>query len=298
VFFAKNEHTMSLLLNTPKIKLLQVLNVVFFVVMIIMNGLAVGLPLNGKSTGQLSEQYPNLFVPAGLTFSVWSVIYLLLAAFCIFQLRSLFSKTPDVAAGLVVSRIGFLFVASSVFNSMWIVAWHYEMVPLSVVIMLGMLWCLFRITDYIEETIPYLNSFQRLIVNGSFGIYFGWICIATIANVTALLVSLGWDGAGLRQESWAAIMIVVGTVLTAVAALSFRNAYIGMVVIWAFVGIIIKRYDDATIYRYVVYAAGLGIVVMSIIVLAGLISSRRRRIMIVEPIVPVPPQPLQPETKL
>jgi hypothetical protein len=179
---------------------------------------------------------------------------------------------------------------------LWIMAWHYEIVYLSVLIMLGMLLCLFRITDYIEETIPYLSTGQRFIVNGSFGIYFGWICIATIANITALLVSVGWDGGGLRQESWAAIMIIAGTLLTAVASLSFRNAYIGLVVIWAFVGIILKRYEAPTMYQYVVYAAGLGILIMSIIVLAGLISSRRRRLMVVEP-APTPPPVLQPETK-
>jgi len=31
------------------------------------------------STGDLSDLYPNLFTPAGLTFSIWGLIYLALA---------------------------------------------------------------------------------------------------------------------------------------------------------------------------------------------------------------------------
>ena len=85
----------TVVVNTSKIKTLQVLNFVFFIIMVIMNGLAVGLPLNGKSTGELSDKYPNLFVPAGITFSIWSVIYLALLFFCIYQVRSLFSKRQN-----------------------------------------------------------------------------------------------------------------------------------------------------------------------------------------------------------
>ncbi|MBN2805993.1 MAG: hypothetical protein JXR22_04990, partial [Prolixibacteraceae bacterium] len=64
---------------------MKILNVLFFVVMVVMNYLANALPINGKTTGQLSAFYPNLFVPAGITFSIWGVIYLLLALFCVLQ---------------------------------------------------------------------------------------------------------------------------------------------------------------------------------------------------------------------
>jgi hypothetical protein len=49
--------------------------------MVIVNYLAVALSLNNKTTGELSDQHPNLFVPPGFTFSIWGVIYLLLAIF-------------------------------------------------------------------------------------------------------------------------------------------------------------------------------------------------------------------------
>jgi hypothetical protein len=57
---------------------LAVVNLLGFVVVVVVNALATTIPLGGMTTGQLSDLYPNLFVPAGLTFSIWGLIYLLL----------------------------------------------------------------------------------------------------------------------------------------------------------------------------------------------------------------------------
>ena len=68
--------------------MIRFLNLVFFAGMIVMNYLANSLPLNDKTTGELSDSFPNLFVPAGITFSIWGVIYLLLLVYCILQFRA------------------------------------------------------------------------------------------------------------------------------------------------------------------------------------------------------------------
>ncbi|HNX79137.1 MAG TPA: hypothetical protein PKJ24_04610 [Prolixibacteraceae bacterium] len=65
--------------------MIKFLNILFFAGMVVMNYLANALPLNGKNTGELSDAFPNLFVPAGITFSIWGVIYLLLLLVCIIQ---------------------------------------------------------------------------------------------------------------------------------------------------------------------------------------------------------------------
>ena len=57
--------------------MMKYLNIVLFAGMIVMNYLANALPLNNKTTGELSDSFPNLFVPAGITFSIWGIIYLL-----------------------------------------------------------------------------------------------------------------------------------------------------------------------------------------------------------------------------
>jgi hypothetical protein len=225
--------------------MIRFLNLIFFVVMIVMNYLANALPLNNKTTGELSDSFPNLFVPAGITFSIWGVIYLLLLAYCIIQFR--------VANQTISLNIGWIFGASCLLNAIWIVFWHYGKLPLSLIVMLGMLVTLVYINVLIKH-LPFG------IIKASFGIYLGWICIATIANVTALLVHYHWQGWGFSEETWTIIMITAGMLIIAITLLNLNNPFIGLSVIWAFTGIILKRHLD---YRSIVIAAGIGIFILA-----------------------------------
>ena len=267
-------------LNPIKIKSLQVLNFIFFIVMVIMNGLANALPLNGKTTKELSDQYPNLFVPASITFSIWGVIYFLLLLFCIVQSKSLFQKKPDATIGFVVDEIGFWFIINALLNSLWILAWHYEYLIVSMVIMLGILVSLIKINYHINATQSYLRGATRFIIKASFGIYLGWICIATIANATACFVAFGWTEGYILGQSWASIMILAGSFITFLLVIDLRNSYVGFAGIWALCGIILARYDDTIFYQYIVFSAVLGIVIIIVsIVMAStilLFSSRKK----------------------
>jgi tryptophan-rich sensory protein len=225
--------------------MIRYLNVVFFAGMLVMNYLANALPLGGKTTGELSDAYPNLFVPAGVTFSIWGVIYLLLAGFCVYQFSQ---KGAPVAAS-----VGWLFAVSCILNALWIVAWHYEKVPLSLVIMAGLLVTLILINLKLKG--------QPLgLAKAAFGVYLGWISIATIANVTALLVRLNWNGFGISQEAWAIVMIAVGAVLVSAAIVKLANPFLGLAVVWAFAGIILKRSQD---HLSIVVAAAAGILAVA-----------------------------------
>ena len=210
--------------------MLKILNIVFFAGMIVMNYLANALPLNNKTTGQISDSLPNLFVPAGITFSIWAVIYLLLAGYCIVQFTG--------SGRTMAVNIGWLFALSCLLNALWIVFWHYGKLPLSLIIMAGMLITLIFINLLIRD-----SSFG--LIKAAFGVYLGWICIATIANMTALLVHYNWNGFGLSHEIWTIILIITGGLIAAISLYEFRNPFIGLAVIWAFAGIILKRYDDS-----------------------------------------------------
>jgi hypothetical protein len=231
--------------------MIKYLNIVMFVIMIVMNYLANALPLNNHTTGQLSDSYPNLFVPAGITFSIWGIIYLLLTGFCIVQ----FTGSNQTA----VTNIGWLFAVSCILNALWIVCWHYEKLPLSLIVMLGMLVSLIYVNILIRD-LP-LN-----IIKASFGIYLGWICIATIANVTALLVHYNWNGFGISEEMWAIIMISAGALIVSLTLFRLSNPFIGLSVIWAFIGIVIKRQED---YRSIVITAIIALALVSVITVWG-----------------------------
>lgn len=261
------ENIQTTTISAARIKLLQVLNFVFFIIMVALNGLANGLPINGKTTGELSNKYPNLFVPAGITFSIWGVIYSLLLCFCIYQFKSFLSKKPEPHLALILNAIGFLFIINASLNALWIISWHYEILPLSLVIMIGILISLVKINLHLRAVQPYITGWVRFFVKGSFGAYLGWICIATIANVTAILVANGILLEGISGQSWASIMILTGTFIAFLLTIKLRNSYLALAVIWALVGIIIARTQDFIYYKYIVYSAGLGIIMMVVAIL-------------------------------
>ncbi len=233
---------------------LKIVNLVFFGIMVFMNYLANALPINNKTTGQLSDQYPNLFVPAGITFSIWGIIYLLLLLWVI---------VPFFQQGRELSqRIGWLFALSCLLNGHWIVAWHYEQLPLSLVIMLGLLITQVLIMQKIMPTAGILDK-------AAFGIYLGWICIATIANVTALLVNYNWGGWGLSPQIWTILLISVGVGITLFTMLRFNNPYVGLVVIWAFAGIVLARFGNNSPIVGTAFVAMGVILVFTILVFSG-----------------------------
>lgn len=224
-----------------------------FVVMVALNGLANALPLNGVTTGVLSDEIPNLFVPAGLTFAVWGLIYALLLGYATAVLSAAFGKeaSPRWAAA-----DGWIFSLNAILNAAWIVAWHWRMVGLSLAIMLGVLGTLIVLMERIHRAdmikpLIASNGLKAARIGGSelrefflrvpILVYLGWICVATIANVTAFLVTIGWDGFGLPPSAWTVVMIAAGAVVALLLALARGAVSSALVVVWAYAGIVLKR---------------------------------------------------------
>lgn len=255
---------------------LRALNVLLLLSTLVVNYLANALPLNGKNTGQLSDQYPNLFTPAGLTFSVWGVIYTGLMGFAIYQALPLFSRRWTTETTPAVAAVGWLFALTSVLNASWIFAWHYEYVTLSVGIMLGLLATLTALNLRLRGQRLAATWRTRWLVEVPFGLYWGWISIATIANVTAWLVDSGWSGLGLSETAWAVLLVAVGAAVTVlVLRRTHRWAY-GAVVLWAFLGIVLKRRaEPGDADQPVVIAAGLAMLAVAFALFAEARSARR-----------------------
>lgn len=233
-------------------KFLQIINVIGFIAVVAINILANALPINGKNTGELSDLYPNLFVPAGYVFSIWLVIYLLLLAFSIYQ------ASPKRRGVGFIERIGYFFGFSCAANIIWIFLWHYEMVLPSLIAMIAILGSLIMI--YLRLDIGRNKSprEERLYVQLPFSVYLGWITVATIANVVALLVSINWNRFGINEVTWTMIMIAVAVLLTLINIQTRTDIGYTMVVIWALGGIIVKQ----MMIQNIVYTAGLGIILL------------------------------------
>lgn len=225
---------------------------------LVVNALANTLPLNNRSTGELAALYPNLFQPAGLTFSIWSAIYLALLAWAVAQfVRSrpvppvwtrLSGPLAPASRRALGEAIAPLFAAACVLNTLWLFAWHWERVALSVVVMLGLLASLVLLNARLAGS-------RFLLPRLAFGLYLGWIVVATVANVTALLVDLGWSGRvpglgwlmpGMAAPAvvWAAGMAAVGALVLRETILRLEATWVGAAGTWALAGIVLARYDD------------------------------------------------------
>ncbi len=220
------------------ITLIRIVVLVTFLAMIAVNTLANTLPINGVTTGQISEFYPNLFTPAGLTFAIWGLIYALLGGYTLYQLEVFQDKTNNIKNKLL-DNIGILFSISSIANATWIFSWHYGLIPLSIILMLIILICLILINQEINT--EKLSKKEYFFIRLPFSVYFGWITVATIANATVLLVSLEWRGFGLAEEIWAVIIIFLGFIIGATTMLKNRDVAYGLVIVWAYAGILLKH---------------------------------------------------------
>ena len=252
---------------------LGILNLLAFLLTLTVNAMAVILPLNGKTTQELSDAYPNLFVPAGLTFSIWGVIYLLLGIFCIYGLLP--SIRRNALRGEFINRIGWLFIISCILNSSWILAWHYEMVTLSVIIMLALLFTLIGIYLRLGVGKAGAPTGERYLVHVPFSVYLGWISVATIANITALLVSWHWNGFGISEQIWAAIMILVAVILAILMLAQRRDIFYALVVDWAVLGIFLKRLsDNSQPDQTVINSAIAGMIVISLGIIIRIVGRK------------------------
>ena len=227
-----------------KKRILQAGNILAVIITIIINGLAVLLPLNGKTTQELSDALPNLFVPAGITFSIWSIIYILWIVFAIYQARDFFKKEEIRMPFL--NQISYWFILGSAANSAWIFFWHYEYVGISLLMMIILLISLLVIYIKLHIGQIIVPTKEKLCVHVPISVYLGWITVATIANVTAWLVSINWDGFGIDAVVWMILIITIGTLLTYLMLALRRDIAFSLVVLWAFLGIWMKRMTQPT----------------------------------------------------
>ncbi len=226
-------------IDSNKKLLLQLGNILSFVATVIVNALANILPIGGKNTGELSDAIPNLFVPIGLTFSIWGVIYTLLALFSIYQAKDIYKK--EKSDTLFIDRISIYFILSGLANIAWIFVWHYQLVPISLFFMLVILATLLIIFIRLDIGRTKVPLIEKLLVHVPFSVYLGWITVATIANVTAVLVVSGVDSFGIGAIIWTVLVIVVAVIITALMLYTRKDVAYSLVVIWALFGIFLKQ---------------------------------------------------------
>src|SRR5687767_11191217 len=179
-----------------KTRILAVLNAIFFLVHLVPSQLTQLKLFNQQTIGEVSGKYPTLFTPAGITFAIWGVIYIALFAFCGYHLVKAFREDEDQEANRDLNRIGYLFILNNLATGAWTIAWVYEYLLLSVVLILVQLITLLAIQVRLGIYNPGRSVASRWFTQFPLSIYFGWIIIATVANISAELVGWEWNGWG------------------------------------------------------------------------------------------------------
>ncbi|MFC2072895.1 hypothetical protein ACFLUU_09435 [Chloroflexota bacterium] len=259
-------------MNKCRLLFLAILNLIGFLGTIIVNVLSSTLPINGKTAGELSDKYPNLFVPAGLTFSIWGVIYILLAIFVIYGLIVAARKNTEKSS--FIGNVSVLFFISCLANMGWIFAWHYEVVPLSLVLMLILLATLIAMYQRLRIGKSDSPQTEKYLVHLPFSVYLGWITVATIANVTALLVYINWNTFGLGEPFWTIAVIIVGIGITLSMLFTRKDIFYCLVVGWALLGILLKRLVDSTPVQSVIVVTTVGLVLITVGIIIQLIRRK------------------------
>jgi hypothetical protein len=169
-----------------------------------------GTRVEEASGGSLSAT-ATLLAPAVRAFSIWSVIYAGLIAYVVWQ------WLPTKAASARARAIGWLASLSMVLNATWLlvtqVGWLWVSVAVigALVVTLGLL--MQRLT---ATRAPGWG--ERIVVDGTFGLYLGWSSVATAANITATLVASGVDPGGLAAELIAVAVVAVAAAIVVVLA--------------------------------------------------------------------------------
>ncbi|MGD2103853.1 MAG: tryptophan-rich sensory protein [Anaerolineae bacterium] len=219
----------------------QTVVVLALVATVAANGLANALPLNGQTTGEISDRFDVYFVPAGYVFSIWGLIYLALGGFAIYQ------GLPSQRQNPRLRRVGYLFVLSCAANVAWLFLWHYEVFSLTIAAMVALLLLLIAIYLRLGIGRTSVPIAETWLVRVPFSIYLGWVTVATIANASSLLDYLSWSGWGLGPQTWTVVLLAAATGITAAVAFTRGDTAYGAVIAWALVGIAVKHADTPVV---------------------------------------------------
>ncbi len=219
-------------------KTLQIFNIIALIITLLVNYLSNTGVFNGNTMASVSAQYQNLFTPAGYAFSIWGLIYIGLIIFVIYQARSLFISS---AKSEIVNQVGWWFVLSCVANSFWVFAWLYQYTGTSVLLMIFLLFSLLKIVIRTNMEISDAPFREIACVWWPFSAYAGWISVALIANISAYLTKLNWNGFGLADQTWAVTLISAAGLVNLFITWKRNMREFALIGVWALIAIAIAN---------------------------------------------------------
>ncbi|SFC23793.1 TspO and MBR related proteins [Alkalibacterium subtropicum] len=213
--------------------------------------------INDMSQQEVSDMYPTLITPAPSTFSIWSVIY----TFLIISIILMLIRYNDAYYEEAIEEINYLFWLSCFLNIIWIITFSYILIGLSTLFIFAFLIVMVLIVKRVGK----IQTKRRWLLPLTFGLYSGWLFIATVVNISAWLVKIEWNGFGIAEEIWAVTVLLIAVGLTAFVLFNTENAIFPIPIAWAYFGIYNKLISPEGYqgdYTALQYTALIGIVLL------------------------------------
>ncbi|MCS5523286.1 tryptophan-rich sensory protein [Curtobacterium flaccumfaciens pv. oortii] len=238
------------------------------------SGAAGGTPIQDAAGGALSAS-STAIAPDGPAFSIWSVVYAGLIGYAVLQLFR--TANDERHERLVVPA-----VLSLLLNAAWILSvqfgflWASE--PIIVALLVVLIW-----TFTILRRTPSRGVVEAILTDGTFGLYLGWVCVATAANTAAVLTAAGFRGFGLGQDPWGVVVAAVAGLIGVLIALWDRGRLAPMAsVAWGLAWVAVARFEGPlvsvpTAVAAVVAAAAVVVVTVVVRARAGWVGGRAGR---------------------
>ncbi|MDD2428857.1 MAG: tryptophan-rich sensory protein [Eubacteriales bacterium] len=205
------------------------LNLVLFLVTLAVNTLGALGFINGMSQKEISDTYPTLITPSASTFSIWGVIYVLLLIALVYMVV----KHQEARTANLIDAISLPFWVSSAANILWITTFSYDWIGISTLLILLLVISLAVLNSRLKAP----EGIGQRVNSLAFGLYNGWLIIATVVNVSAFLVQQQWNGFGLGADAWAVVILIVALILSSLILIKLRNAALTLPLAWAYYGI-------------------------------------------------------------
>ncbi|MDQ6902296.1 MAG: hypothetical protein M3139_04685 [Bacteroidota bacterium] len=217
---------------------LVILNSITLVIMLLANFAGATGFFTKENVGDISHKYDTLFAPAGYTFIIWSVIFLLAICFAIYQWVLLKNDDPKN----YISRTGIWFIVSNVANASWLYCWLNEQLGLSVICIVILLISLINLAINLRLELDDVPVREIFFVWWPITFYLGWIMVATIACIAAWLTSIGWMRFGISENIWAIALIIIACFIYILLIMKRNMREASSVGVWAFIGIAVRQW--------------------------------------------------------
>ena len=205
------------------------LNLVLFLLTIGVNALGAFGLINGMSQREVSDTYPTLITPSPSTFSIWGFIYTLLLISLIYMIV----RHKEEKTAILIGAVSLPFWVASAANILWIITFSLEWIGISTLLILLLVVSLAVLNSRLKAPEGLGQKINAL----AFGLYNGWLIVATVVNVSAFLVQIGWNGFGLAPDAWAVIILIIALLLSSLIQMRLRNAALTLPLAWAYYGI-------------------------------------------------------------